>query len=249
MSPLPEQLIDRWRDGYGAADPAKGTLYWHILLGNNSPFRNIVLAAQDRLSGFSGLHMTPLQWLHITVLIAGPAGHISSQAISEMLETAQLSISDIGPIEVEFSRVIYHAEGIVLAAHPFEVLSPIREAAQTATRAVMGHDGLSERSSPIWTPHVTLCYSTSIQPAGPIIGALGKNLPRCRVAIEGFDLVIQRGSEWLWNWSSVGAVSITGQLDLQTINASRIFDSFLSPHNPISYGRCRPRRPGTARPW
>jgi hypothetical protein len=53
------------------------------------------------------------------------------------------------------------------------------DAAQPATQAVTGHSGSDDRSSPQWIPHVTLSYSTAIQPAQPVIAALGKG---CRVA-------------------------------------------------------------------
>src|SRR5260370_18028134 len=127
MSPLPRQLVDRWRDGRGAAEAGAGTLYWQILIGGNSQFRKAASTAQDGLAKFTGLHMTPLQWLHLTVLIAGPANQISGQAMDEMLAAARLSVSGTAPITIELSRVIYHPEAIVLAAQPTEALSPIRE--------------------------------------------------------------------------------------------------------------------------
>ena len=210
MSPLPEKLINRWRDGYGAADDSAGILYWHILLGGNEQLRDAALAAQERLAAFAGLHMTPLQWLHITVLVAGPSEQISGQAMSEMLAAAQQSITGTAPITIELSRIIYHPEAIALAAEPTEALNPIREAAQNATRAVTGHNGMAERSSPKWSPHVTICYSTETQPAEPVIAALGKNSADCRVTVDAFSLVVQRGAEWLWKWSPAGTVSLVG---------------------------------------
>jgi 2'-5' RNA ligase len=206
MSPLPKQLADRWRDGYGAAEPESGTLYWHILLGEKAQLRNAASTAHERLSEFTGLHMTPLQWLHLTVLVAGPVDGISGEEMNEMLAIANKYVSGTAPITIELSQIVYHPEAIMLAAKPSEALSPIREAAQQATRTVIGRNGVADRSSPIWTPHVTLCYSTGAQPAEPIIEALGAKLPDCLVTIDAFSLVIQRGSEWLWNWSPVGTV-------------------------------------------
>lgn len=207
MSPLPRNLTDRWREGRGAAGPGSGTLYWHVLLGEDPQLRNVAQEAQSRIGRFRGLHMTPLEWMHLTVLIAGPADQLPDQARARMLSIARASLSGTGPINVEFSRVFYHPEAIGLVAHPAEALAPMREAAQRATRAVTGHDGSGDRSSPLWTPHVTLCYSTSEQPAAPIIAALGKNLPSCRISIDILSLVVQRGAEWHWNWSPVGAVT------------------------------------------
>jgi 2'-5' RNA ligase len=209
---LPVNLADRWRDGRGAAEPGSGTLYWHILLGHDPQLRIVAQAAQSRINGFSGLHMTPLEWLHLTVLVAGPADQIPDQARSEMLSIARSSLTGIEPVSVEFSRVFYHPEAIGILAWPAEALMPVREAAQRATRAVTGLDGADDRSSPLWTPHVTLSYSTSEQPAGPIIKALGKILPCCRVSVDALSLVVQHGAEWLWDWSPVGGVAFPGDL-------------------------------------
>ena len=217
MSPFPEQLVNRWRNGYGAAAPETGTLYWHILLSGNTRLRDAASTAQERIAHFTGLHMTPLQWLHLTVLVAGPANKISDQAMNEMLTIAQRSISSAEPITIELSRIVYHPEAIALAAEPAEALNPIRDAALKATHAVTGHNGTEDRSSPTWSPHVTLCYSTSTQPAEPIIAALGKRSADCRVTIDAFSLVVQRGPEWLWKWSTVGTVSLTGFPNLQRV--------------------------------
>jgi hypothetical protein len=129
-----------------------------------------------------------------------------------MLAIAESHLTGTGSIPVELNRILYHPEAIVLAADPAETLRPIHEAARKATQAVTGHSGATERSSPRWTPHVTLCYSTSTQPAGPIIAALGKQLPECRVLIDTLSLVIQLGAEWLWNWSPVGTISLPRSL-------------------------------------
>lgn len=208
MTPLPEQFTGRWREEHGGADPEYGQLWWLVLLGSDAQLRNAARAAQSRISHFPGLHMTPLRWLHLTVLIAGPPNQISEHARNEMLAIARSSLSGTGPITIELSRIFYHPEGIVLTAHPAEVLSPIREAAQRATLAVTGHSGADDRSSPEWIPHVTLCYSTSVQPAQPIITTLGKGIPKCEVSIDNLSLVLQQGAEWLWNWSLAGAVSL-----------------------------------------
>jgi 2'-5' RNA ligase len=208
VSPLPESFIDRWRDGYGDADPEYGTLYWHVLLGGNPQLRTTVQAAQSRVAHFTGLHLTPLQWLHLTVLTAGPSDQIPENARNNMLAMARSYLADTGPITIEFSRIFYHAEAIVLVAHPAEALSPIRKATQRATHAVIGHSGNDDRTSSQWIPHVTLCYSTSVQPAQPIIAALGKELPRCQVPIDTLSLVVQQGAEWLWNWSPAGVIPL-----------------------------------------
>jgi hypothetical protein len=50
-------------------------------------------------------------------------------------------------------------------------------------------------------PHITICYSTSSQPAKPIVDVLGTRLPGCDIDISALSLVIQHGPERAWDWS------------------------------------------------
>jgi 2'-5' RNA ligase len=219
MSPFPEYLIDRWRDGRDDVASEHGVAYWHILLGTDSRVRAMVASAQGKLVKFSGLHMTPLQWLHITVLIAGQASTFTDDDLNHMLNLASLSLSRSSPIVVEMKRIFYHPEAIVLPVDSPAALDPIREAAEFATREITGTDGVAVRSS--WLPHVTLCYSTRTQPAGPVIATLGEELPGCNIRIDKLSLVIQHGRERLWHWSLVGTAALAG-----LANSGAVFNAF-----------------------
>lgn len=212
MSPLPDHLIDRWKDRPEPA-PGHGAVYWHVLLGHDPQVRAIARQAQERLATFRGLHMTPLKWLHMTVLAAGPARDTETGALAHMLDVASQSLSDEPPVSVSLGKILYHPEAIVLAAQPVAALTPLREAAQKATRLV-GHGRAADRPtdepSQAWFPHVTLCYSTMRQPAGPIVAALGRELPSCTVSIDALSLVIQRGAERDWDWRPVGTACLLG---------------------------------------
>jgi len=207
MSPLPGRFIDRWGD-HREAPSFQDAVCWHLLLGDQPSVRALATDAQQRLAGFSGLHMTPLRWLHITVLLAGSATGITQASMNEMLSRARLALSRTVPVAVTLKRVLYHPEGIALDVSPTAALSPVFEAAQAATREVTGTAEESPASS--WMPHMTLCYSTSQQPAAPVIAALGRELPGCEVTIDELSLVIQRGPELLWDWRPVGAAGLLG---------------------------------------
>lgn len=208
MSPLPSKFVDRWRDRPEADDTRQGTVYWHLLLGKEPQLRMLASRAQERLSRFSGLHMTPLEWLHITTLIAGSTNDVSDDQMERMLIEAARPLSRIHPITITLERIFYHPEAILLDVRPKHVLLPVLEAAQSATRAVLGRDGTSGTDMSSWMPHVTLCYSTAEQSADPIIAALGKRLPSCEVTIDALTLVVQRGPERLWSWHPVGSARL-----------------------------------------
>lgn len=210
MSPLPQELVDRWHHR-SENGPWESTVYWHILLGDNAGLRGIAENARVRLAKFPDLHQTPLRWLHITTLIAGSADEIGDSGMARMLAEARALLSDTDPIEITFSRVLYHPEAIALDVYPQEALAPIRQAALAATRPVTGRDDKVSGSIQPWKPHVTLCYSTGRQPAEPIIEALGKELPTCEISVQSLSLIVQRGPERLWDWHQVGSARLGGR--------------------------------------
>ncbi|GAA4567125.1 2'-5' RNA ligase family protein [Planotetraspora kaengkrachanensis] len=91
-------------------------------------------------------------------------------------------------------------------ARSAEALTPILEAAQVATRTATGRDGLLAHER--WIPHVTVAYSTAVQPAAEIIEALGRHLPEREVTINSVSLVVQDGPENLWDWRTVAEIPL-----------------------------------------
>ena len=145
MSPLPAQFTDRWggpREGLSYED----SVCWHLLLGSDANARAVVADAQQRIARFGGMHMTPVRWLHVTVLLAGPAAALTRDDIGDMLDRARAHLARIPPVTLTLGRFLYSPEGIALAVSPASALSPVRAAAQAATREVIGTCGRAEAS-------------------------------------------------------------------------------------------------------
>jgi 2'-5' RNA ligase len=204
---LPAQMADRWACRPEPA-PGEGTVYWHLLMRDHQQVIELARQAQQRLAGFSGLHMTPLKWLHMTTLVAGPAALFSDHQLQQMTRAAAEHLADTPPITVSLGRILYHPEAIMLGVTPAQALAPIYEAAHAATRTVLCSEEPSAGMEG-WTPHITFCYSTASQPASPIIDALGLHMPSCDVEIDRLSLVIQHGPERDWSWTPVGNVRLT----------------------------------------
>ena len=202
---LPEQFTDRRQARPGAPD-FTDSVCWHLLLGGQEPVQAMAREARQRLAGFTGLHMTPMRWLHATVLLAGRAADLTQADMDQMLAKARLKLNGTAPLTVALGRVIYHPEGILLPMSPASDLFPIFEAAQGATLEITGTTGVTSTPGSSWVPHLTLCYSICQQPAAPVIAALGRSLPPCDVTIDTLNLVIQRGSALSWDWHPIGTV-------------------------------------------
>jgi 2'-5' RNA ligase len=201
-------MINRWQNREEPG-PGQGTIYWHILLGDQPEARNAAQTAQKRLADFSGLHMPPAEWLHITTLVVGPTDEITTEQQQNMLAAASELLADISPVAVTLGRVLYHPEAIAAEVQPSSPLRQIRNAIQAATLKVTGREGYTEGPTQ-WIPHMTLAYSETVQPAEPLITALGSELPTNEFTINAVTLVAQQGPERLWNWHSVGRVTLSG---------------------------------------
>lgn len=206
MTTLPAQMIDRWHNR-AEPRPGEGTVYWHMIMKDHPPVVDMAQDAQQRLARFPGLHMTPLERLHMTTLLAGPSDHFSEDQLRQMIKIASALLSKTPAITVTVGGILYHPEAIMLAVKPKRALTPIHNAVQAATRAVTGgHE--SHPTSPRWVPHVTVCYSTSDQAMAPIVAALGPHPGECQIQISTVSLIIQDGPERHWDWHTVGAVRL-----------------------------------------
>jgi 2'-5' RNA ligase len=198
MNGLPAEMIDRWQDRPDPA-PGEGLIYWHMLVGTDPDVIALAYEARRKLASFTGLHLTPYAWLHMTALIAGPASEINGEQIRQMATTAGRRLADVPPIAVTVGKILFHPEAIMLAAQPAEALLPVLEAVRDATQEATGRPGRTGSKLP-WTPHITIAYSTAHQPAEPIITALGQSLPERKVQISTVSVVNQRGPERSWDW-------------------------------------------------
>lgn len=205
MSYPPSQMVNRWQ-GRSEPRPGQGQLYWHILLKDEPRFQTLASIAQEKLAGFADLHLTPKQWLHLTVMPAGFAEDFTTADIKEMTQRVRRLLSGMPPIIITFSRIFYHPEAIVLGVQPAGALDALFGAIRCATSVVKGQDEVS--SDEPWTPHVTLAYSTAVQPVAPIIAALGQKLFSCDVTIRCVNLIVQEGPERLWKWRSLAEVPL-----------------------------------------
>jgi 2'-5' RNA ligase len=196
-------MSNRWENRTEPA-PGHGVLYWHILLRDYPAAQAMAATGRERLKQFSGLHFTPIQWLHITTLVVGPADKLGDDDIAEMITSVSGLLAGISPVTVRLGRVLYHPEAIVLKVQPDDALDHIATAVKVGSRISGDGDATSQTRS--WVPHATLAYSTSGQAAGPIIAALGTRLPDCEIMVDRINLVVQEGPERLWDWKSIAEI-------------------------------------------
>jgi 2''-5'' RNA ligase len=206
MCPFPVAMRDRWKN---RAEPSagQGTVYWHVLMSRYPEARAAAAAAQQVLRGFDGFHLTPIEWLHMTTLVAGSTEEIPHEQLGDLLDAARVALRDVAAPRVTIGKVLYHPEAVVLAAEPADELRAIQRAIRAATTSVTS-DPIEDSASNRWVPHVTIGYSTTGQPAEPIITALGTSVPERCFVVDAISLIVQWGPEREWDWQQIGAVDL-----------------------------------------
>jgi 2'-5' RNA ligase len=212
MTTPPAQMTDRWHNR-AEPGPGQGDVYWHMLMKDHPQVIDLASDAQQRLAQFPGLHMTPLERLHITALRAGPADQFSQGQLQQMITTSAM-LTETSAVTVTVGGILYHPEAIMIAVKPRRALASVHDAVQAATRVVTDSHDPGGDSAP-WIPHITVCYSTAEQAMAPIIAALGPQQRECQVQITTLSLVIQHGPERLWDWRTIGAVRLPAPVQTQ----------------------------------
>jgi 2'-5' RNA ligase len=215
VSPFPVQMENHWSPQPGV-DPGRARLMWFMLLGDHPQVAELARLGQARLTGIAGLDLVPQEWLHMTTLIAGFTDEITPDQVEAMAGQARRLLARTPPVPVTLGRVLYHPRAVMLAARPPQALEPVLQAVQEATRIATGREG--ELHYEPWTPHVTLAYGNAARPVGPVIEALGRELPSQQIAISSISLISQAPKQ-LWTWNLVTEVPFGTDLSVHHENA------------------------------
>jgi 2'-5' RNA ligase len=205
VSPLPTRMADRWH-ARPEPGPGEAQIYWHILMRDQPQARALAAVARQRLAEFSGLHFTPEQLLHLSVLRVGLNTEFSAGGIDTMIGQAGHLLAQIPPVTLTLGQVLYHPEAIALGIRPADALDAVSLAIRkTAADALALPEDVV--TAP-WIPHMTVAYSTQDQAAAPIIASLGRELPDCPLTIDTIHLIAQHGAERDWRWQQVATVRL-----------------------------------------
>ena len=150
MTTPPAQMIDRWHNR-AEPGPDESTIYWHMLMNDQPQVIDLARDAQQRLARFPGLHMTPLERLHMTTLVAGPAEHFSPDQLRQMITAASAMLADTPAVTVTVGGIVYHPEAIMLDVKPKRALAHVHDAVRAATMTETARHGWNSAS--LDSPH------------------------------------------------------------------------------------------------
>ncbi len=187
---MPERMRDHWWWRPGVR-PGRRVLVWHLLFDDQPQVRELVRGCQERLSGVAGLDPVPLDWLHMTALVAGFADETSGSRVREMVEAVRERMRLLAPADVSLGRPLFHDEGLALGVSPEDGARAVRAGVRAAVGA----------GEPGWTPHLSVAYSNADGPKDPLVTAMRLPPEPVGARIGAVHLVSQErvGHRYVWD--------------------------------------------------
>ncbi|WP_427889279.1 2'-5' RNA ligase family protein [Kribbella sp. GL6] len=201
-----DELVNHWwwRPGWGVG---KRFYAWHVnTFADPAPLHRLASQYQEELAAVPGLDLIPREWLHLTMQGVGFVEDVPVERVDAVLAAARVRLGTLEPVTVRFQRPVVHSEAILLPADPAEPLRTIRYAVRDAITEAVG----AVRDEPDgYTPHISLAYSNTTQPAAPAITALDRITPRpADLTVTTVSLIELHRDNRQYEWRTIERVSL-----------------------------------------
>jgi 2'-5' RNA ligase len=181
----------------------------HVTLPSQPRLHELVAVYQDALASLPGLDPIPMQWLHLTMQGIGFTDQVTSQDITAIAEAAKQRLATQPPVPLVIGPALVDAESIMLTVHPAAALDPVRAAVRAAIADVRGPSQVPEGED--WTPHISMAYSHTTDPAAPYIDAISTVSPApAEPTIPSVQLIELNRDTNLYQWATKADVPLGG---------------------------------------
>ncbi|WP_161606073.1 2'-5' RNA ligase family protein [Microlunatus speluncae] len=186
-----------WRPGWGI-----GTrfYYWHLTWDGKSELHRLVDDYQAVLAPVAGLDPIPRPWLHMTLQGIGFSNEVPDDQLAELIERARSALSGLRSIPARFDRLRIYSEALALEPEPAESITALRQTLREVTAEVIGEapgrDG--------FTPHVSIAYVNTDQPAAATVAAVESISPEpAEETIGAVTLLEQHRDNTRYEWRTI----------------------------------------------
>ncbi|MBC9004025.1 2'-5' RNA ligase family protein [Micromonospora aurantiaca (nom. illeg.)] len=203
---LPELTVHwYWRPGWRAD---RQFYTWHLTFEHQPELHRLVTGLQRQLT-LPGLDLVPLDGLHLTMQGLGFTDEVTTNDIEAIVAETQRRCAGLQPLELSLGPVDPDAEGIGLLVRPWDRVEHLRATIRDAISAVW--PAVPEAAEG-FRPHVTVAYSGSQAPTGPICARLAelREQPPARVTIRQATLIALRREDQTYNWTTVAVAPLGG---------------------------------------
>lgn len=195
-----------WRPGWRTG---RSMYTFHVTFAAQPRLHELVTVYQDALAPLPGLDPIPMQMLHLTMQGIGFTDEVPSQDIAAIAEAALQRLAAQPPVPLVIGPALVDPEAIMLPVHPDAALDPVRAAVRAAIADVRGPSQVPEGEE--WTPHISMAYSHTTDPAAPYIDAITAVSPApAELTVPSVQLIELNRDTHLYQWVTKADVPLGG---------------------------------------
>ncbi|MBM0274798.1 2'-5' RNA ligase family protein [Micromonospora tarensis] len=194
-----------WRPGWRAD---RQFYTWHLTFEHQPDLHHLASHIQSELA-LAELDLVPINALHLTMQGVGFTDDVSVQDLRRIVAEARQRCAELQPLRLMLGPVDPDEEGIGLLVQPWNQVEQLRAAIREAIGAVW--QDVPEAAED-FRPHVTIAYSGTSAPAGPIRDRLTglRHQPPVEVTVHQATLIALRRENRTYRWTTVATAPLAG---------------------------------------
>jgi 2'-5' RNA ligase len=204
---LPERMADHWwwRPGWAVG---RRFYTWHLTFERAPALHELAAAYRAGLAEVPGLDLVPDRWLHLTMQGLGFTDEVDQGDVEAIAAAAGKQLAAVEPFEL-----VLHRPTVTPEAIRWDPDSPGPAAVRDAIRAAIG-EVWPQVPEPAggFGAHVSIAYSNTAGPAGPVRAALDQvHAPPATARIEMAELIELNRDRRMYEWTTRACVRLGPQ--------------------------------------
>ncbi|GAB3173643.1 hypothetical protein GCM10027059_45040 [Myceligenerans halotolerans] len=197
-----ERLVNHWwwRPGWRLG---RSFYTWHITFDNegSEPLHDLVSRLHDGLDGVVGLDPIPRRWLHLTMQGLGFTDDVPDTDVRDIVQEATARLSKVPVFDMTLGPVEGDDEATGLLVRPRDAVHAVRD----AIRETIGTVWDTVPEAPEFRPHVSIAYSNSDVPTGPLRERLAvlRELEPVTIPIRSVQLIRLNRDHRMYQWDTI----------------------------------------------
>jgi 2'-5' RNA ligase len=196
-----------WRPGWTV-----GTRFytWYLTFHGYRELHALVDRYQAVLAQHVGFDLVPRRRLHLTMQGIAHSESVSNDQLDAILDATGSRLRALGRVEVHFHRPVLWPEAVTLPALPPEGPLRVRAALREAIGETLGAEAIPDFPDGS-RPHISLAYSTRVQPSSPVAAALDVvEAGPASVPVKSAVLVELHRDQRMYRWRTLAEVPVAG---------------------------------------
>lgn len=204
------QLVNHWeRPGWAEG---RRSYHWFLTFEQDSGLRALAAQCQQPFRDLPQFDLVPLDSLHLTINRLAFTDELPVSGLATAVAVVRQCCRCVAPFRLQIGWLAGSTAAIRFTALPLEPIGEVRAMTTTpcVTAHVRGHT--STRAAQQFWPHVSIAYSNTAQPTGPIAAKIEalRSMPPAEVLITNLALVELRRVGRVYRWEELERFGIDG---------------------------------------